>query len=65
MMDLLWGFDPERPGTNGVYPAWDYEIGSEQIMIGVVDDGLGMTLLSDGTEAVHPDLKANLWGQRG
>ena len=65
MMDLLWGFDPERPGTNGVYPAWDYEIGSKQIMIGVVDDGLGMTLLSDGTEAVHPDLKANLWVNEG
>ena len=61
MMDLLWGFDPERPGTNGVYPAWGYEIGSEQIIIGVVDNGLGMTLLSDGTEGVHPDLKANLW----
>ena len=60
-MDLLWGFEPDRPGTNGVYPAWNYEIGSEEIMIGVLDTSLGMTIRPDGSEGVHPDLMANMW----
>ena len=56
---VVWAKIPNDPGVQqwaykdtGVYNAWDYFVGSEEVTVAIIDNGF---------DTLHPDLRNNLW----
>lgn len=56
---LVWAKIPNDPGAKqwafrdtGVYNAWDYFVGSDEVVVAIIDNGF---------DTFHPDLRGNLW----
>lgn len=56
---VAWAKIPNDPGVQqwaykdtGVYNAWDYFVGSEEVTVAIIDNGF---------DTLHPDLRNNLW----
>lgn len=56
---LAWAKIPNDPGVQqwaykdtGVYNAWNYFVGSSEVVVAIIDNGF---------DTLHPDLRDNLW----
>jgi len=45
--------------------AWDFTKGSKDVVIGIVDSGIDISVRNNGVYTVHEDLEANLWFNLG